>query len=170
VATIAVAGVLWVASLPDWRNFMRDPTIQAVWNPGTQRERAIAALGREATSEPADGLLTTDLCIDNRTTKVTTGSPVANYHVGMAWPSNRTHIDAIIAARNAGLLDFDAMADSNTSWVLTDSNCGLDWPSTYASQLELVASKNYQVDESDVIIGGSPGSEGTISLWRVSDR
>jgi hypothetical protein len=170
LVTIVVAGALWAASLPDWVNFLRDPVIQAVWDPGTARERAIAALAEEATLDPSDGLLTTEPCIDNRTTKVTSGSPIANYHLGMAWPDHRSAIDAIVGARNGGQLDFAAMAESHTVWVLTDSGCDTAWESAYAEEMDLVASREYRQPESEVAVTGPTATRGTIRLWRVVER
>jgi hypothetical protein len=169
LATIIATGALWAASLPDWVNYLHDPAMQAVWDPGTGREVAIRSLAEQATRDPAHGLLTTDACIDNRTTKVTSGSPIANYYLGMAWPVNRTAIDAINMARNASLLDFSAMDESGTTWVLTDSTCPSKWGVTYARELELVASRSYRLDEPGHLPAG-PQPHGTITLWRVTSQ
>jgi len=166
--SLIIVGLLWVSSLPDWVNSLRDPVMQAAWSPLTQREEAIADLAREATAAPAAGLLTTELCIDNRTTKVTSGSPVANYHLGMAWPAHRDAIDEIIGARNGGILDFEAMHDSDTRWVLTDSNCTSDWQSLYADDLTRVASHDYDLAPGELISAGTQGT-GTITLWELKD-
>jgi hypothetical protein len=167
VGSLIVVGILWTASIPDWVNSLRDPAMQAVWNPATQRETAIAELARKATLDAASGLLTTELCIDNRTAKVNSGSPISNYHLGMAWPAEREAIDEIIGARDAGELDFDAMRDSGTRWVLTDSNCTSDWESIYAAGLTAVESRDYDLADGEVISAGSQGS-GTITLWQVA--
>lgn len=164
---VLVVGLLWVGALPDWVNSLRDPTMQAVWSPQSERESAINEMARSASIDPSDGLLTTELCIDNRTTKVTAGSPIANYHLGMAWPANREAIDAIITARDARELDFTAMAESDTQWVLTDSNCDSGWQTEYASELTMVASADYSLAPGEVISAGSQG-DGVITLWQVA--
>jgi hypothetical protein len=166
---LIVVGLLWTASLPDWVNSLRDGSMQAVWNPSTPRETAISELARAATADPASGLLTTELCIDNRTAKVTSGSPISNYHLGMAWPAEREAIDGIRDARDAGELDFAAMSKSGTRWVLTDSNCASAWERTYSAELTSVASQDYVLTEGEVISAGSQGS-GTITLWEIRDQ
>lgn len=166
--SLIVVTALWAASLPDWVNSLRDPALQAAWNPQTEREQAIQTLAREASIRPEDGLLTTELCIDNRTAKVTSGAPVANYHMGMAWPANRDDIDDIVEARAEQELDFDAMERSDTVWVLTDSNCESAWEVSYADDLERVDSVGYTLADGEVIHRGSQGP-GTITLWRVPD-
>lgn len=166
VIGMIATGCLGLLSLPDWVNSLRDPAMQAAWNPETPRERAVAELARQATTDPTDGLLTTERCIDNRTAKVTSGAPVANYHLGMAWPDNRDAIDDIIAARDRSELDFNAMRDSDTIWVLTDSNCDSGWDARYAGQLQRISSLEYAPAPGEVISAGSQGA-GTITLYRV---
>lgn len=163
---LIVIAALWTASLPDWVNSLRDPAMQAVWDPGTEREEAIQSLARQATLAPEDGLITTELCIDNRTAKVTSGAPVANYHLGMAWPANRDAIDEIVKARDRQELDFDAMRDSDTRWVLTDSNCESDWQTRYAGELRRIDSVDYDLALGEAISRGSQGP-GTITLWEL---
>jgi hypothetical protein len=167
VASLLIIALLWTASLPDWVNSLKDPAMQAVWNPSTPREQAIETLAREATLRPGEGLLTTELCIDNRTVKVLSGSPVANYHLGMAWPADRAAIDDIVKARDAEELDPPAMRESNTRWVLTDSNCDSDWATRYAGDLRRVESLDYELADGESISRGSQGP-GTITLWELS--
>jgi len=166
--SLIVVTALWAASLPDWVNSLRDPALQAAWDPQTEREQAIESLAREAGIRSEDGLLTTELCIDNRTAKVISGAPVANYHMGMAWPADRDDIDDIVEARAVQELDFDAMERSDTVWVLTDSNCESAWEVAYADDLERVDSVDYTLADGEVIHRGSQGP-GTITLWRVPD-
>ena len=169
LALLAVSAVVWSATVPDWALAMRDPALQGAWDPYTERENAIAQLAASATTEPTDGLLTTELCVDNRTAKVNSGSPIANYHLGMAWPDNRGLIDRIMAARDARELDFDAMRESDTAWVLTDSNCDSEWSSRYEAQLQFVESIDYELADGETISAGSSGP-GTVTLWRVRDN
>lgn len=165
-AALLTIGVLWAASLPDWINSLRDPQLQAVWDPSTPRESAITDLARQASANPADGLVTTELCIDNRTTKVTSGAPVANFHVGMAWPDLMAATGGIMAARNSGRLDFPAMAATDTRWVLTDSSCFTDWETEYVGEMTEVDSRSYALAPGEQIRFGTE-TDGTITLWRV---
>ncbi len=167
VSVWALVGVLWVAALPDWVNSLRDDYMQSAWDPQSSREIAIGSLAREATQSVHEGLLTTDGCIDNRTTKLLSGAPIANYHLGMAWPSNRAEIDSIMLARDAGALDPAAMLATDTRWVLTDSNCEPDWAAEYADILTPVATRDYT--SSPTATGTADSSRnGTITLWRLN--
>jgi hypothetical protein len=167
IITTAAAGVLWAAALPDWINSLRDGQMQAVWDPYTARENAIAALAREAGASADTGLLTTERCIDNRTAKVNSGAPIANYHLGMAWPRERSAIDAIISARDAEMLDPAAMRESDTRWLLTDSSCDSQWDTRYADILEPVASIDYTLAPGETISAGAQ-TDGTIRLWQLA--
>ncbi|MFE7195797.1 hypothetical protein [Microbacterium oxydans] len=168
VAAVAVSIAVWGVSVPDWINSVRDGTMQASWNPSTERESAIAAMAREGSLDASTGLLVTERCVDNRTAKVTSGSPFAYYHLGMAWPADKDAIDDIISARDAGTLDFEAMKSSDTRFVLTDSNCATDWEGVYADRLERVSSADYRLSDGEVILDGTQG-DGRITLWRVAD-
>lgn len=168
LAAIAVTVVIWGASVPDWVNSVRDDTMQAAWNPSTERETAIAAMAREGSLDASTGLLVTERCVDNRTAKVTSGSPFAYYHLGMAWPAEKDAIDDIISARDNGALDFEAMTSSDTRFVLTDSNCATDWETLYADRFERVSSADYRLSDGEVILDGTQ-EDGRITLWRVAD-
>jgi hypothetical protein len=168
LVTVLVSGVLWAGALPDWVNSIRDDRMQAVWNPQTERENAVADLAVKVRTAENGGLLTTERCIDNRTTKAMSGAPVANYHLGMAWPDNRAAIDDIVAARDAGALDLAAMRQSDTRWVLTDSSCDSDWQRRYADALSPVESIGYRL-EADETISAGVQRDGTITLWRLRD-
>lgn len=168
LAAIAVTVVIWGASVPDWVNSVRDDTMQAAWNPSTERETAIAAMAREGSLDASTGLLVTERCVDNRTAKVTSGSPFAYYHLGMAWPAEKDAIDDIISARDNGALDFEAMTSSDTRFVLTDSNCATDWETLYADRFERVSSADYRLSDGEVILDGTQ-EDGRITLWRVTD-
>lgn len=166
VVVVLVSALLWGASLPDWTTYVGNERMQATWDPRTQRERAITGLARQAAATAPGDLLTTELCIDNRTAKATSGAPVANYHLGMAWPADRAGIDAITDARDVGRLDFEAMAATGTRWVLTDSNCFSGWGAAADGRLERVDSEAYALVPGEEISAGAQGP-GTITLWRV---
>ncbi|WP_314451102.1 hypothetical protein [uncultured Microbacterium sp.] len=166
VAALSVTAVLWIAAFPDWVNSLRDDEMQAAWNPYSERENAASDLARMGSSDPSTGLVTTERCIDNRTVKANSGAPIANYHLGMAWPDHRDAIDDIVAARDADQLDFDAMRRSDTEWVLTDSNCTSDWEGRYLDRLERVGARSYQLAPGETISAGT-SADGTLTLWRV---
>lgn len=166
--TLSITAILWIGALPDWLNSLRDSQMQAAWNPYTERENATSDLAREASVDAATGLVTTERCIDNRTVKANSGVPIANYHLGMAWPDHRDAIDAVVEARDAETLDFDAMRASDTRWVLTDSNCDSGWASRYADRLERVDARDYRLAAGETISAGT-SADGTITLWRVRD-
>ncbi|MGP6176485.1 hypothetical protein ACTU6U_04185 [Microbacterium sp. A196] len=168
LAVSVVAIIAWGASVPDWVNSVRDGTMQASWNPSTERETAIATMANEASLDPVAGLIVTERCVDNRTAKVTSGSPFAYYHLGMAWPAEKNAIDDIIAARDQGDLDLDAMEKSNTRFVLTDSNCATDWKNRYDDRLVRVASTEYELAPDEAILDGEQ-RDGRITLWEISD-
>lgn len=168
LAVVLVSAVAWAVSLPDWVNYVRDGSAQATWDPSTAREEAIADVARSAESRPGSGLIVSERCVDNRTAKVTSGAAFAYYHLGMAWPADKDAVDDIIAARDAGTLDFDAMESSNTVFVITDSNCSTEWSSVYADRLEPVASERYALAPGEVILDGAQ-QDGEITLWRVTE-
>jgi hypothetical protein len=178
ITVACISGLMWTASLPDLVNAYRDEQFQAVWDPYTERETAIMDLARQATTDPADGLLTTERCIDIRTTKANSGAPIANYHLGMAWPEDREAIDSVIAAQDADQLDETAMRASGTAWVLTDSNCDSSWQTKYADRLTHEASVDYDVAPGGELVGEGrfaagtillQAESGTITLWKLAE-
>ncbi|MFT4187475.1 MAG: hypothetical protein QM621_02705 [Aeromicrobium sp.] len=168
VMAVAVTALFWGASLPDWINSMRDSEMQASWNPFTERESAISEMARKGTMDSSDGLIVTDGCIDNRTAKVTSGSPFAYYHLGMAWPSQKDEIDNVISARADGSLDLNSMDQANVVFVLTDSACSVNLGDKYKDNLTLLASDSYRLAPGEVVLG-SQEKAGQIMLWRVVD-
>jgi hypothetical protein len=178
IAVACIAGLMWTATLPDLVNTYRDAQFQAVWDPYTERETAITDLARQATTDREDGLLTTERCIDIRTTKANSGAPIANYHLGMAWPEDREAVDAVIAAQDAEQLDETALRASGTTWVLTDSNCDSAWETRYADRLIREASLDYGLAPGGELVGEGrfaagtillQAEGGTITLWKLGE-
>lgn len=179
VATLVVTTALWTASLRDLVEFNFSPEMQATWSPSTPRERAITELADQAQDLSATDLLTTDDCIDPRTTKAGSSERIAYYHTGMAWPDHRAEIDRIIAARARGDLDSAAMRAADVGWLLTDSRCDSRLEVRYASSLQLVDSAAFTVAPGEAVIDQtvldeteglrSDAATGTIRLWRVVD-
>ena len=80
-----------------------------------------------AVNTMSQDLITAEPCIDPRVLKVLTGSRVAFYNLGLAWPENKAAIDAVIDAGNAGAMDIDMMRNAGISYLLTDSSCPTIW-------------------------------------------
>lgn len=179
VATLVVTAALWTASLRDIVEFNFSGEMQETWSPSTPRERAITALADQAQALSATDLLTTDDCIDPRTTKASSSERIAYYHTGMAWPDHRAEIDRIVAARARGELDRGAMRAAHVGWLLTDSRCDSQLGVRYGSSLQLVDSAEFTTAPDEVVIDqtvldGTKGprsdaAAGTIRLWRVID-
>lgn len=160
-SVLVITAVLYAAALPDVVGFNRSDTMQAVWDPSTDRDKAITALASDALSRSSTALIVTDPCIDPRRAKATSGVPLAAYHLGMAWPENKDSIDAIMAGRNAGTLAWDAVTDTDVRWILTDSACMNDWSNDYRERMDMVAEISYPS-------ANDPSGAERISLWSVS--
>ncbi|MFE5409108.1 hypothetical protein [Microbacterium sp. NPDC056569] len=167
LAVLSATTVLYLLAFPDWISYITDDTAQASWSSRTEREQATSALASQAASTE-DSLILPDLCVDPRTTKVSSGAPMAYYHLGMAWPAEKQAIDASHEGRATGSLDFDAMADADIGWIMTDSTCSYDWGAEYSDQLDLVAEREYTLTPEEARLLGRPAS-GAIRLWRVLD-
>ncbi len=72
-------------------------------------------------------LVSAETCIDPRVLKVATGTPVAFYNLGLAWPEKKPQIDALIDANNAGGLDVNLMREAGVNYLLTDTSCPTQW-------------------------------------------
>ncbi|WP_299087407.1 hypothetical protein [uncultured Microbacterium sp.] len=164
---LVIVAVVWAAALPDLVNAWNDPKFNAVWNSHTERQHAIASAAERAAE--GSGLIVTELCVDNRTAKVLSGAAFAYYHLGMAWPADKTDIDKVIDARDARALDFDAMAGANVEWVITDTNCDSDWAMRYSDDLREIATFDYRLHPSAETVDAGKSADGEIQLWHVRD-
>lgn len=162
----AVAGV-WLAlvalSLPDYVRWASDPIAQQVWDTGTSRMRAI-----DATSSPIGGagLVLTDICINPQSVKALSAVPVAYYRLGMAWPANRSAVDAALRARKARLTA-PVAARAGVTWVLTDSSCSTAWLAPVRRDLVKIRSAVWTPEPG--YEGGAGVDHGVhrITLWRL---
>lgn len=142
----------------------------SVWNVGGFREylssegnidfesprfRAIDDLVNLETMDP--GLLTSEPCVDPRALKVITGAPVAFYNLGLAWPENKTEIDALLDATNAGVLDVELMRAAGVSYLITDTSCPTVWYPGGNLGVAQLSSVEYPTDQ---------GNE-RVELWRI---
>lgn len=157
VAAPLVIGVAAV-SLTDWWVFSRSDVAAALMVTDTPKDLAATELALQSAQEHPDALIMVDFCIDPRVLKVTSGVPIAYYHLGMAWPTEYDAVATIVSSRLGGNLDRDAAITANATQVLTDSECGDFWNERYAADLEEQASLPYTQPD---------GSTGTITLWSL---
>jgi len=157
VAAPLVIGVAAV-SLTDWWVFSRSDVAAALMVTDTPKDLAATELALQSAEEHPDALIMVDFCIDPRVLKVTSGVPIAYYHLGMAWPTEYDAVATIVSSRLGGNLDRDAAITANATQVLTDSECGDFWNERYAADLEEQASLPYTQPD---------GSTGTITLWSL---
>ena len=106
--------------------------------------KAISQLVSAKTS--GEGLLTAEPCLDPRYVKVVTGVPVAFYNRGLAWPENKTEIDAVLDAGKIGVLDTDLMRAAGIAYLLTDSACPTAWDPSTKMGVSEIAQIDYFVD------------------------
>jgi hypothetical protein len=157
VAAPLIIGVAAV-SLTDWWVFYNSSVASALMVTDTPKHRAATTLALQSAEEHPDALIMVDFCIDPRVLKVTSGVPIAYYHLGMAWPTEYDAVATIVSSRLGGNLDRDAAIAANATQVLTDSECGDFWNDRYAADLEEQASLPYTDPD---------GESGTITLWTL---
>jgi hypothetical protein len=160
VATVLSVGVASV-SLTDWWAFYQSDVAKALMVTDSPKDKVITDLALQSAEDHPGTLIMVDFCIDPRVLKVTSGVPVAYYHLGMAWPTEYDAVATIVSARLGGNLDRDAAIKANATQVLTDSECGDYWNDRYAADLEEQASAPYTDAE---------GKSGTITLWGLRER
>jgi hypothetical protein len=152
-----VVGVA-LASLTDWWVFSQSDVAAALMITDTPKDQAATKLALQSAAEHPDALIMVDFCVDPRVLKVTSGVPVAYYHLGMAWPTEYDAVATIVSSRLGGNLDRDAAITANATQVITDSECGDYWNERYAADLEEQASLPYTDAE---------GETGTLTLWSL---
>ena len=141
-------------SLTDWWVFYRSDIARSLLVTDSPRDDAASELAQQSAAAHPGTLVMVDFCIDPRVLKVTSGAPIAYYHLGMAWPTEYNAMGTIVSARLGGTIDRDAALAANATQVLTDSAC--DWGTRYADVLDEQASLPYTNDD---------GTTGTITLW-----
>lgn len=157
VGALLVVGVATL-SLSDWWVFYRSEVARALMVTDSPRDNALTELAQQSAAANPGTLVMVDSCIDPRVLKVTSGVPVAYYHLGMAWPTEHDALGTVISARLGGGLDRDAALQGKATQVLTDSACTDDWDTRYADILTEQASLPYVNED---------GSSGTITLWAL---
>lgn len=155
VAATVCIGIA-TASLTDWWVFYRSGIARGLLVTDSPRDAVLTDLAQQSAETHPGTLIMVDSCIDPRVLKVTSGVPIAYYHLGMAWPTDYDAIATIVSSRLSGAIDRDAAIAGNATQVLSDSACGDDWGNRYAGDL---------VEQSSLPYTNDDGSTGTITLW-----
>lgn len=154
-ATLLLAASLW--NVGGFRSYVSE---QGNINMESAQLESLAEL--VSTNMKGEGLLSAEPCLDPRIVKIVTGAPIAFYHLGLAWPTKRAELDAVIAANNAGVLDINILRDAGVSYLVTDSTCPTGWkPDQQEGAFPLdvfpVATSDYPIE----------GGSGTLTLWQI---
>lgn len=167
---IAVAGtaVLYALTLPDYARWSGDPVVSQTWNPHEGRAQAVAELARAA-NDGSRTLLITDACVDPQYTKVVSGTPIAYYRQGMAWPAQREAVSLVSATRQEKVLWPAWARRANLGWILTDSACSDAWLSRMRPAMTEVDSRTYEVRAATADFPNLAGAAGRqrLTLYRV---
>ena len=121
----------------------------------TPRYQAVTEVG-----EQADGLLMPQTCLNPSLVKIGTGTPVAHFSKGIAWPDNRQEIETVMNITAANVFDINIARNAGVEYVLTDSGCENPWDLAGVPGAEPIALRDY-VDEDAKLTG-------QIRLWRIS--
>lgn len=157
VGVSVMAGVAAV-SLTDWIRFYNAEVARALLETDSDRDAVASALARQSAAENPGTLLLVGPCLDPRVIKITSGVPVAYFHLGMAWPEEYDAVRTIIG--NSQVLDVDSARQANATQVLTDDRCPTDWAALYAGQLVPQETRPYLAAD---------GTPGTLTLWSLRD-
>ncbi len=156
VVAAVVAGAVALGSTVDWVRFFGDSAYHQVIAFDSPRDDALVqAVGERPEN---DRLLGMDPCVDAQELKIITGTPLAHYHIGMAWPTAYEPLARYMESRIAGSLDSEALAEADGGYVLTDSACPADWPARYADLLAPLAEVGYEAAD---------GDDEVVTLWAL---
>lgn len=146
-ATVAIGGV----SSIDWFRFYKSQENQTYPLSGPV-DTAMKVVASRVTGEE---LIMTDPCIAPDVLKAVTGDRVDAYSRGLAWPARVQQINLVTTTlAKTGEFKSAELKAAGIGWLITDGACSADWPRTYSSLLDKVATSSY---------GPSPD---VISLWR----
>jgi hypothetical protein len=154
----AVAGVGVAACLLSFWSigtFLDYAQYSGVLSLETPRYQAVTNVGLQA-----DGLLMPQTCINPSLLKIGTGTPVAYFSKGIAWPDNRKAIEDVMAITAANVFDIGIARTAGVEYVITDSGCEKPWDLAGIAGAEPVAAQDY-VDE-------DAQQSGQVKLWRIS--
>ena len=158
VVSITVIAALSVVSLEDWHRFYNADIVRALMVTDTDRDETASALAQESLAENPGTILLIGPCLDPRVVKITSGVPVAYFHLGMAWPEAYESVRTIIG--DSQVIDFASAETANATQVLTDNLCATDWSVLYADRLVEQDTRPY------VATDGTPG---TLTIWSIRD-
>ncbi len=146
-------------SAVDFARFTIDTTYHSLWSYDTPRDNAVGQLGKEAVAEQTGGLIVVDPCVDVLAMKITSGAPVADYNVGMAWPADHEAVHTVMVERGENILSIEHAHAAGVEWVISDTACAVDWAATYADDLKAVSSVVYYENE--------VGEQEKIQMWKI---
>ena len=104
-----------------------------------------------------DGLLAAAPCVDPQVLKLLTGSPVAYYNKGLAWPANPEAIDTLMDPGRRNIAEPLALRAAGVDFVISDSACPSQWVFTPRDQIVNIAQTSYE----------GPNGTGTLSVWQI---
>jgi hypothetical protein len=108
-------------------------------------------------TEQTTGLISGGPCVDQQELKIATRKPVAYYNEGIAWPTNKAAIDAVVSAWRSNVFSPDALRAAQVRYLVTDSSCGTQWPVEGSMGISKAGSLDYADD----------AGSGTLTLWRI---
>ena len=119
----------------------------------TPRYKAVTEVGMQA-----DGLIMPQTCLNPSLVKIATGSPVAYYSKGIAWPENRQALEEVMAITAANVFEITIARNAGVEYVMTDSGCENPWELAGVPGAEPISLRDY----------GDATGTGQIKLWRIS--
>ena len=129
---VVVLIVVYVLSLADFAVFSRYVAKSIPFG-----SPAYAALSEVALAAKGE-VVVLDKCIDGKIYKAVSGSPVAIFNYGMAWPEKPELFAPLQRSMRRGPLDTDIMKELGFSLILAQDNCKNTWKDGLASSLTLI--------------------------------
>jgi len=153
--TAAIGAALALASFWSIGAFRDYVQYSGVLSLETPRYQAVTEVGAQA-----DGLLMPQTCLNPSLVKIGTGTPVAHFSKGIAWPDNKPEIEAVMNITAANVFDINIARDAGVEYVMTDSGCENPWDLAGVPGAEPIALRDYADEEAKL--------SGQIRLWRIS--
>jgi hypothetical protein len=153
--TVAIGAALTLVSFWNIGAFRDYVQYAGVLSLETPRYQAVTEVGAQA-----DGLLMPQTCLNPSLVKIGTGTPVAHFNKGIAWPDNREAIEEVMAITAANVFEIGVAQRAGVQYVMTDSGCEDPWDLAGVPGAEPIALRDY-VDEEAKLTG-------QVRLWRIS--
>lgn len=153
--SVAIGAALAIVSFWSIGAFRDYVQYSGVLSLETPRYQAVTEVGAQA-----DGLLMPQTCLNPSLVKIGTGTPVAHFNKGIAWPDNREAIEQVMAITAANVFEIGIARNAGVEYVMTDSGCENPWDLAGVPGAEPIALRDY-VDEEAKLTG-------QIRLWRIS--